>query len=95
MLYKDLDLRTDTAQIDPKKPREQIATVLYDQLFSRNIPNHKTITKYIFGVERSREMLRTCSANGSTRQTGAVSIKPRTLLDVRKECLNKSARKYP
>jgi hypothetical protein len=50
-----MDAKCDMTNFDRKKNREFNAIIMYDQLFSRNIPNHKIITKYIFQACRSRD----------------------------------------
>jgi hypothetical protein len=54
--YKYLDAKCDMTLFDKKKNREFNAIAMYDQLFSRNIPNHKIITKYIFQASRTKDI---------------------------------------
>ena len=55
-LYGYMDAKSDMTLLDKKKNREANALALYDQLFSKNIPTHKTITKYLFQAGKLKEV---------------------------------------
>jgi hypothetical protein len=47
-IYDIIDARFDLSKLDKKKNQEENLVMLYDDLFEKNIPNHKIITKYYF-----------------------------------------------
>lgn len=47
-IYDIIDGKFDLSKLDRKKNQEENLVNLYDDLFEKNIPNHKIITKYYF-----------------------------------------------
>lgn len=63
---------------------------LYDQLFLRNIPNHKVITKYLFQSKKKQDQKQEAMRQAITLN---VNRPTKTLLDARRNLAEKSARK--
>lgn len=50
MLEGAVDGAYDTGNLDKKKTMKENEEILYEELFKRNIPNHKMISKFYFGA---------------------------------------------
>lgn len=81
--YRDLDAKVDMSLFDRKKNREVNAITIYDQLFSKNIPTHKTITKFLFEASKISALKR-AGLGLQSKHSATVGLKPKTLLNSRK-----------